>query len=122
MAIATYRDLIVWRKAVDFVTRIYEATRRFPEDERFGLTSQLRRSSVSIPSNIAEGHGRYATNDYLRFLKIATGSLCEVQTQLLIEKNLSFLSESSYNQLDELTKEIERMLSSMIRKLNQKAS
>lgn len=122
MAIATYRDLIVWRKAVDFVTRIYDATRQFPEDERFGLTSQLRRSSVSIPSNIAEGHGRYATNDYLRFLRIATGSLCEVQTQLLIAKNLSFLSESSYNQLDELTKEIERMLSSMIRKLNQKAS
>ncbi len=65
MTISTYRDLIVWQKAVAFVTRIYEVTRRYPDDERFGLTAQIRRCSVSIPSNIPEGFGRHATNDYI---------------------------------------------------------
>lgn len=122
MTISTYRDLIVWQKAVSFVTRIYEVTRGYPDDERFGLTSQIRRCSVSIPSNIAEGYGRHATNDYIRFLRIASGSLCEVQTQLLISRNLNFINAETYAELDEATREIERMLTSMIRKLNQKGT
>jgi four helix bundle protein len=120
MTISTYRDLIVWQKAVAFVTRNYEVTRRFPDDERFGLTSQIRRCSVSIRSNIAEGFGRHATNDYIRFLRIALGSLCEVQTQLLISMNLSFVNDETYNELDQTTRELERMLTSMIRKIIQK--
>ncbi len=122
MTISTFRDLIVWQKSVVLVTRIYEETRQFPNDERFGLTSQIRRSAVSIPSNIAEGYGRYATNDYVRFLRIASGSLCEVQTQLLISKNLTFLNDETHAELDEFTREIERMLTSLIRKLTEKGS
>ena len=117
MTIQTYRDLVVWQKSVAFVTRVYTITRHFPNDERFGLTSQLRRCAVSIPSNVAEGYGRHATKDYVRFLHVAEGSLCEVQTQLLIAKNLNFLSSDLFLELDELTREIERMLTSMIRKL-----
>ncbi len=120
MAIQSYRDLIVWQKSVEFVTRIYEMTRNFPPDERFGLTAQIRRCAVSIPSNIAEGYGRHTTKDYIRFLHISEGSLCEVQTQLLIAKNLNFLPSELDTELDELAREIERMLTSLIRKLEDK--
>ncbi len=120
MAIHSYRDLIVWQKSVEFVTRIYQITRDFPADEEFGLTSQIRRCAVSIPSNMAEGYGRHMTKDYIRFLHISEGSLCEVQTQLLIAKNLNFLPSDLYTELDECTREIERMLTSLIRKLDNK--
>ena len=93
--IRTFRDLLIWQKSIKLVTRIYEVTRSFPKEEAFGLTSQMRRCSVSIPSNIAEGHGRNSTGNYLRFLQIATGSLCELQTQLVIANNLSFFSEKN---------------------------
>jgi four helix bundle protein len=119
MAISTYRDLIVWQKAVAFVTRICEVTRSYPDDERIGLTAQIRRCSVSIPGNVAEGFGRHATNDFIRFLRIAMGSLCEIQTQLLISKNLNFINDDNHAELDEATRELERMLTSMIRKLSQ---
>ncbi|WP_411766942.1 four helix bundle protein [Winogradskyella sp. A3E31] len=78
----TYRDLIVWQKSLKFVALVYELTKKFPEEERFGLTSQIKRSSVSIPSNIAEGCGRNYTKDYSRFLQIARGSLYEMKTQI----------------------------------------
>ena len=81
--IRTYRDLIVWQKSMALVTDVYRVTRVFPKNEQYGLTSQLRRCAVSIPSNIAEGYGRRASNDYLRFLSIANGSLFELQTQSL---------------------------------------
>jgi len=87
--------LLIWQKSIKLVTRIYEVTRSFPKEEAFGLTSQMRRCSVSIPSNIAEGHGPNSTGGYLRFLQIATGSLCELQTQLVIANNLSFFSEKN---------------------------
>lgn len=122
MPISSYRDLPVWQKAVAFVTQIYEASRRFPDDERFGLTSQIRRCSISIPSNIAEGYGRHATNDYIRFLRISVGSVFEVQTQLLIAKNLGSIEETDYVELEQTTHEIERMLTRLIRKLRLKAS
>ena len=99
--IRTFRDLLIWQKSIKLVTRIYEVTRSFPKEEAFGLTSQMRRCSVSIPSNIAEGHGRNSTGDYLRFLQIATGSLCELQTQLVIANNLSFFSEKEFDTLEE---------------------
>jgi len=115
--VKNYRDLIVWQKAMELVTEIYQHTKAFPEEERYGLTSQLRRSSVSLPSNMAEGYGRNSTQDYIRFLKIANGSLFELQTQLEIARNLNILSEESFSVLFELSREIERMLSSLIRKI-----
>ena len=116
----TYRDLLVWQKAILFVTQIYESARLFPGEELYGLTSQMKRSAVSIPSNIAEGYGRKSKRDYIRFLQIAMGSIFEIQTHLEISKNLEFLSESSFNELHEASREIERMLSSLIGKISNK--
>ena len=113
----TYRDLLVWQKAITFVTKTYKATKMFPKEELYGLISQMKRSAISIPSNIAEGYGRKSRNDYLRFLQIAMGSLFEIQTQLEIARNLGFVPEDSFNELYENSREIERMLSSLIRKL-----
>jgi four helix bundle protein len=117
--IKSYRDLLVWQKSVRLVTEVYQVTRLFPKEESYGLTSQMRRCAVSIPSNIAEGYGRRATNDYLRHLSIATGSLFELQTQLEIGKNLEFLKAADHERLYELSREIERMLSSLMRKLRE---
>ena len=116
--VKNYRDLIVWQKAMKLVTEIYKHTKSFPEDERYGLTSQLRRSSVSLPSNMAEGYGRNSTQDYIRFLRIANGSLFELQTQLEIARNLSFITGEVFAELYESSREIERMLSSLIKKIN----
>jgi four helix bundle protein len=113
----TYRDLIVWQKSVHFVTVIYKITKTFPKDEVFGLISQMRRCSVSIPSNIAEGYGRRAKKDYLRFLQIAMGSVYELQTQLEISQNLKYLTSNQLEEIYELSREIERMLSSLINKV-----
>ena len=118
LKIRTFRDLLIWQKSIKLVTKIYEVTHLFPKEETYGLTSQMRRCPVSIPSNIAEGHGRNSTGDYLRFLQIAKGSLFELQTQLVIAKNLSFFAEEAFISLEEDTREIERMMSSFIRKLS----
>lgn len=99
------------------VTSIYKATEAFPSAEQFALTSQIRRSAISIPSNIAEGYGRRSTGDYIRFLQIATGSLYEVQTQIEIASNLNYLPKDKYDLLHPQSREIERMLSSLIRKI-----
>jgi len=116
----SYRDLIVWQKSMRLVTRIYLITKELPKNELYGLTSQIRRSSISLPSNIAEGYGRNSTNDYIRFLQIACGSLYEVQTQLEICRNLEYLSKELFNEIYEQSREIERMLNSLIRKLKEK--
>lgn len=113
----TYRDLIVWQESMHFVTKVYQISKTFPKEEIYGLTSQMRRSAVSIPSNIAEGYGRKSTDDYLRFLQIAISSLYEIQTQLEISLNLKYLSTNKYEKVFELSREIERMLSSLIRKI-----
>ena len=98
-------------------TKIYFSTNNFPKEEIFGLTSQIRRSSVSIPSNIAEGFGRETDKDFLRFLNISLGSLFEMQTQLEIAKNISYLKEYDFNNLYEDSREVERMLVSFIKKI-----
>lgn len=116
--IKSYRDLIVWQKAMQAATSIYEASRSFPREEQFALTSQLRRSAVSIPSNIAEGYGRGSKPDYVRFLQIARGSLFEAQTQLELATQLRFLPSSASPEIQDLLHEIERMLNSMISKLS----
>ena len=115
--IKTFRDLIVWQKSMDLVTQIYRASGNFAKSEFYGLISQLRRSAVSIPSNIAEGYGRRSTGDYVRFLQIFVGSLYELQTQLEIAKKLEYLTEFEFNGLYENTREIERMLLSLVSKI-----
>jgi len=115
--VKTYRDLMVWQKAMVLVTEIYKVTKSFPRREDYGLTSQLRRCAVSIPSNIAEGYGRNSRNEYIRFLQIASGSLYELQTQLEIAANLGYLKKDEFELLYESTREVERMLSVLIRRL-----
>ena len=116
-SIKTYRDLLVWQKSMDLVTEIYRLSKSFPQDELYGLSAQIRRSAVSVPSNIAEGYGRQSKQDYLRFLKMASGSLYELQTQIEISQKLSYISKDDYEVIFNRAKEIERMLSSMIRKV-----
>ena len=120
MKIKTFRDLIAWQKGMLLAEKLYQATAKMPADERFGLTSQMRRAAVSIPSNIAEGHGRQSRNDYIRFLRTARGSLMELQTQLLLAENLHFLQLS--NDLTALLEETDRVLQGLIRSLEKKLS
>jgi four helix bundle protein len=104
----SHKDLLVWQKSVDMVTRIYTETKRWPKEELYGLTSQIRRAAVSIPSNIAEGAGRSGQKEFSRFLSIALGSLAEVETQIVIAARLGFLQEVS--DLDKGLQEIRRMI------------
>jgi four helix bundle protein len=97
--------------------KIYLVTKTFPKEEMFGLTDQLKRSSVSIPSNIAEGYGRNTRTDYKRFLSIALGSVYELQTQIVISNDLNLISENDFTELISLAIEIDRMLYTMIKKL-----
>lgn len=116
--INSYRDLIVWQKSMSLVTEIYSITRNFPSVELYGLGNQMRRSAISIPSNIAEGYGRNSTGDYKRFLQIAVGSLFELQTQVEIAFNLGYITSELFKELVSKTKELELMLLSLIRKIN----
>ena len=94
MPVKDYRDLIVWQKAMDLVEAIYRTTAAFPREEIYGLTAQMRRAAVSIPSNIAEGNGRNTTRDYLHFLGMAYGSVKEVETQVLIAERLRYIDST----------------------------
>ncbi len=118
--IRSFRDLVVWQKAMDLVELVYAITKKFPADERYALTSQLNRASVSVPSNIAEGYGRHSTADYIRFLQIALGSLNEVQTQLELGCRLRFVGEDAVTGASSLCTEIEKMLVVLISKLRSK--
>jgi len=110
MPIQSYRELRVWRQAVRLALRCYRVSARFPSDERFGLTSQLRRASVSVAANIAEGHGRSSRRDYLRYVSIARGSLKEMETHLIIARGLGYLERPALRQLLEETDHVGRML------------
>lgn len=116
----TFKELLVWQKSMLLVTEIYKVTKEYPKEELFGLSSQMRRSAVSIPSNIAEGFGRDGLNDFIRFLNISISSLFELQTQIEISYNLNFIDKVVFEDLYTSTKEIERMLSSLIRSLKAK--
>lgn len=120
VTIKNYRDLIAWQKAMEFVTAVYQTTAQFPREEIYGLTSQLRRAAVSIPSNIAEGHGRNSTRDFIKFLSIAYGSLNETQTQLMIGKNLGYLTKPPCDQLLEHSYELARLINGLSRSLTAK--
>jgi len=108
-----HRDLVVWQKAMTLVTEIYRATRGFPKDELFGLTSQLRRAAVSVPSNLAEGHGRNSRKEFHHFVGQARGSLTEVETQLEIASNLDYLAKNEAMELPSKSSEIGRMLNGL---------
>src|SRR5262245_57433488 len=111
--IKTFRDLIAWQKAMNLAEQVYQVTVKMPDSEKFGLTNQMRRAAVSIPSNIAEGHGRQSLPDYIRFLRTARGSLMELQTQLILAERLRFLQQPT-DFLD-LQSETDRVLQGLIR-------
>jgi four helix bundle protein len=118
MAVSSYRDMDVWRKAMDFVVLCYQIAKRLPSSELYGLTSQLQRAAVSVPANIAEGHGRSHTKEFLRHLSIAYGSLMEVETHLLIAARLNFIDEASTQTALRQSAEIGRMLNGLRNSLN----
>ncbi|MCK9225786.1 MAG: four helix bundle protein [Candidatus Muirbacterium halophilum] len=115
--ISSYRDLNVWKKSIDLTTEIYNTIQDYPENEKYGLISQICRSSVSIPSNIAEGWGRVSIKDFIRFLNIAKGSLCELETQLIISKNIGLISETQLSEFLKETEIISKMIYNMIKSL-----
>jgi four helix bundle protein len=110
-----FRNLVAWQKAIAFVTDVYRATQSFPNEEKFGLTSQLRRAAVSIPSNIAEGQGRLSRGEFRQFLGQAKGSICEVETQPIIAQNLGYLTEPGL--LLEKLHEVARVLNGLLNSL-----
>ncbi|NES20973.1 MAG: four helix bundle protein [Symploca sp. SIO3E6] len=118
--VRSYRDLKVWNRAMDLVIMCYQLTSKLPKTEVYGLTSQLQRAAVSIPSNIAEGKGREHLGEYIHHLSIANGSLKELETHLLIIERLSYLENSELNPVLELAEEIGKMLSTLIKTLKER--
>ena len=115
-----YKELKVWQKSYELCLDIYKITSKFPKEERYGLVSQMRRSSISVPSNIAEGYGRKTTADYIRFLYIAYGSNCELETQVLLSGDLGYLESIKLEGIKEEVQEVERMLKALIKSLENK--
>jgi four helix bundle protein len=114
---ASFKELLVWQRAIEMSLAIYKFTASFPAAEQFGLTSQLRRASVSVASNISEGYGRSTRGEYVLFLGHARGSICEIQTQLVISTALGFGEEKRRTLAENLTNEVSRMLVAMMNKL-----
>jgi len=115
MDIRSYKDLVVWQKGIDLSVKIYELTKSFPQSELYGLTTQMRRASVSGPSNIAEGYCQHSKKNYLRFLYIALESVSELETQTIVAKRIGLIPECQ--EIDDLMDEIFRMLLTLIKKL-----
>jgi len=116
---AYFKDLVVWQRAAQLCKEVYRLTSSFPASEQFGLTSQLRRASVSIASNIAEGYGRSTRGEYLLFLGHARGSNCELQTQLVISQELGFGSRPTHDSAAKLSEDVSRMLIALMKKLKE---
>lgn len=119
--IRSYRDLVAWQRAFELGKQVHQLARTFPRDELFMLTSQTRRACTSVAMNIAEGYGRGTRAEYVRFLKIARGSLYEVDTALLFARDLSYINEEQYLPTEQLLRETERVLAGLIRSLEQSA-
>jgi four helix bundle protein len=117
----SFRNLAVWRRAVELSLQVYKLTAVFPDSERFGLTNQLRRAAVSVASNIAEGYGRSTKGEYIQFLGHARGSNSEIETQLVISKALGFGSADQLHQAEELCSEVGRMLCAAMKSLRSKS-
>jgi four helix bundle protein len=113
MAVRHYRELKVWQAGMELAVKCYDVTRGFPKEEMFGLTTQIRRSAVSIPANLAEGQGRQSTKEFLNFISIARGSLMELETHLQLSHRVSLLQKPVLEELLKLTDEISRMLSGL---------
>ena len=120
MVVQSYRDLRVWQLAMDFVVEVYEATNSFPDRETYGLSSQLQRAAVSIPSNVAEGHSRASTREYLHHISIAMGSLSELETQLLIAARLGYISAEQISAFVETSDHLGRQLRNLQKSLRAK--
>jgi four helix bundle protein len=118
MAVKSFNELIVWQKSIELVEQIYIITRDFPKDEIYCLTNQIRRSAISIPSNIAEGQARKTTKDFLNFLSIAQGSRAELETQIIIANRLGYIEDNKAEQLFSTLTEIAKMLFSLSSTLN----
>ena len=118
--LSSYRELIVWQKSVGLVTNVYCLTKLYPKEDLYGLTSQTRKSAISIPSNIAEGYSRKHKQEYIQFLRIAFASGAELETQLIIAKNLRSAAEEEFAKIDELLGEIMKMLNTLISTLEAK--
>jgi len=110
MAIHSFRDLIAWQKGMNLVRAVYQVSQRLPGDERFGLVSQMRRAAISVPANIAEGHGRSSTADFLRFLDMAIGSCSELETQLLACEMLGYVKTQEIVPAIDLAQECQRVV------------
>ena len=115
--IRSYRDLIAWQKGMSFAEGIYDLTDLFPKEETFGLKQQLRRCAVSVPSNIAEGHARYSTRDFIHFLRIARGSLAEAESQLMLCARRRYISKAALEQALKESDELGRVLAGLISSL-----
>jgi len=116
--IKTYKDLLIWQKGIEIVMEAYQLCKEIPNDELYGLQSQIKRSSISIPSNIAEGWGKSYTKSYSQFLKHARGSLLELETQIIVAKELDFISTISFNKIQELITEESKMLNAFIKSID----
>lgn len=121
MALKSFRDLEVWQRSFDLALSVYRATMRFPADEKYGLTSQMRRAAVSVQANIAEGYRRSHRNDYIRFLEISSGSQAELESYLLIADRLEYLSKENFRELWELCERVGMMLTRLIASLRRGA-
>ncbi|MBI4711623.1 MAG: four helix bundle protein [Candidatus Omnitrophica bacterium] len=115
--IKSFKDLLIWQKGIEIVKSVYELTRRFPKEETYGLTSQIRRAAVSLPANVAEGFKRYFPKEYRHFLLIALGSAAELETEIIISCELSYLSKEELEAVSEKIDHFSRMISSLLKKL-----
>lgn len=115
--ISSYKDLIVWQRSIELVKEVFVVTAKFPKSELYGIISQMRRAAVAIPSNIAEGYGRRSTKSYIQFYAIAYGSALELETQILISRELGLAHPDQFKKVDSLLLEVCKMLNAMITKL-----
>ena len=118
----THKDLRVWQQSIEMVTSIYLMTKAFPKDELFGLVSQMRRAAVSVPSNIAEGYARGTDKEKLHFLRISSGSMSEIETQLMLSLNLGYVSQETFNELSEIVTSVWKQLNALISSLKKRLS
>ena len=116
--VTSYKDLLIWQKGIEIVKEVYVLSEKLPKEEVYGLTSQIKRSSISIPSNIAEGWGRNYTKSYVQFLKYSRGLLLELETQIIIAKELDFISEEQFDRVQKLITEESKMLNAFIKSID----
>ena len=122
MLAKSYKDLLVWQKGIELTMTVYSASKYFPSEEKYGLTSQINRASVSVPANIAEGFGRWGPSEFARFLRISLGSVFEVQTHIEIAYRLDYVTEDVYSTICKEALCLEKMLNSLIKKVMSKHS